>query len=42
MTLFTDVTFAQVCMSLIAVGVIERLVLRFAPHDLLEPMGFAQ
>jgi hypothetical protein len=29
-------------MSLIAVGVIERLVLRFAPHDLLETMGFAQ
>jgi len=42
MTLFTDITFAQVCMSLIAVGVIERLVLRLAPQDLLESMGFAQ
>lgn len=42
MTLFTDVTFAQVCMSLIAVGVIERAMLRFAPHDVLETLGYAQ
>ena len=33
---------ARLAYLVIAVGVIERLVLRFAPQDLLETMGFAQ
>lgn len=39
MTLFTDITFLQVCCALIAVGVIERLMYRFLPDTMVGPGG---
>jgi len=41
MTLFTDVTFAQVCLAALTVGAIEHVVVRFAPDALLRQIGYA-
>ncbi len=41
MTLFTDVTFAQVCLAAITVGAIEHLVVRFAPDAMLRQFGYS-
>jgi hypothetical protein len=40
MSLFTDVTFLQVCAALIAVGVIERALLKFGPDAMVGPEGW--
>ena len=40
MTLFTDVTFAQVCLAALTVGAIEHLVVEFAPNTLLRQFGY--
>ncbi len=42
MTLFTDVTFAQVCLAALTVGVIEHLIARFASQDVLRQIGLIQ
>ena len=42
MTLFTDITFAQVCLAALTVGAIEHVLARFAPEDLLRQIGLAQ
>tara|TARA_R110002124_G_scaffold154265_2_gene321256 strand:- start:11 stop:139 length:129 start_codon:yes stop_codon:yes gene_type:complete len=41
MTLFTEITFAQVCLAAIAVGALEHVVVRFAPHAVLRQIGYA-
>jgi len=40
MTLFTDITFAQVCLAALTVGVIEHVVVRFAPDTILRQIGY--
>ncbi|MDG1862078.1 MAG: hypothetical protein P8J02_02490 [Yoonia sp.] len=40
MTLFTDITFAQICLAALTVGVIEHVVVRFAPDAILRHMGY--
>ncbi|WP_458791009.1 hypothetical protein [Yoonia sp. MH D7] len=42
MTLFTDITFAQVCLSALTVGAIEHLIARFASDDMLRQIGLTQ
>ncbi|WP_377507244.1 hypothetical protein [Octadecabacter sp. R77987] len=39
MTLFQDVTFFQVTLSLLAVGVLEQLA-QFLPKDIVGPNGW--
>lgn len=41
MTLFTDITFAQVCLAALTVGAIEHVVVRFAPEAVLRQFGYA-
>lgn len=36
---FSDVTFTEVCMSLLVVGLIERIVVRL-PEDMVGPGGW--
>ncbi len=40
MTLFTDITFAQVCLAALTVGIIEHVVVRFAPDTILRQIGY--
>ncbi len=42
MTLFTDVTFAQVCLAALTVGAVEHLIARFASEDVLRHIGLAR
>ena len=39
MTLFTDITFAQVCLAVIAVAVAERTIMPYLPQTLVGPNG---
>jgi hypothetical protein len=40
MTLFTDVTFLQVCLAVLSVAVAERLFLTYLPEDMVGPDGW--
>tara|TARA_R110002051_G_scaffold264959_1_gene324858 strand:- start:99 stop:227 length:129 start_codon:yes stop_codon:yes gene_type:complete len=40
MTVFTEITFAQVCLAAITVGAIEHAMVRFAPTGLLRQLGY--
>ena len=40
MSLFTDITFFQVCMALVTVGMAERALLAFAPIEMVGPKGW--
>ncbi|MFQ1700051.1 hypothetical protein ACJ5NV_05595 [Loktanella agnita] len=40
MLLITDVTFFQVCMALLAVGLTERVLLAFAPVEMVGRNGW--
>lgn len=42
MTLFTDITFVQVCLAALTVGAIEHLLARFASADFLRQLGVSQ
>ena len=39
MTLLTDVTFMNLCLALVAVGIVERLV-AYLPEDMVGPEGW--
>lgn len=40
MALFTDVTFLEVCMALLTVGIAERALLAYAPIEMVGPNGW--
>ncbi|PUB18800.1 hypothetical protein [Yoonia sediminilitoris] len=40
MTLFTDITFFEVCMALLTVGLAERALLAYAPIEMVGPNGW--
>ena len=40
MSLFADVTFYEVCMALLTVGLIERALLAYAPIEMVGPKGW--
>ena len=40
MPLFVDVTFFEVCMALLTVGVAERALLAYAPIEMVGPNGW--
>ncbi|WP_373635603.1 hypothetical protein [Yoonia sp. SS1-5] len=40
MSLFADITFVEVCMALLTVGVAERALLAFAPIEMVGPDGW--
>ncbi len=40
MTLFADITFMDLALSLIALGTIERFVLPILPEDVVGPDGW--
>ncbi|MBE0412637.1 hypothetical protein [Yoonia sp.] len=40
MTLFASITFFQVCMALLTVGVAERALLAFGPIGMVGPKGW--
>lgn len=42
MTLFTDITFAQVCLAALTVSSIEQIIARFASENVLRNLGLAQ
>jgi len=39
MTLFADISFAQVCLALITIAVAERAILPLLPETLVGPNG---
>ncbi len=40
MALFTEITFLEVSMALLTLGLIERALLRFAPDEMVGPDGW--
>ena len=40
MTIFASVTFYQVCMALLMVGLTERVLLAYAPVEMVGPNGW--
>lgn len=39
MSFFADITFMQICLSLVTVAVAERLIVRYLPETLVGPEG---
>jgi hypothetical protein len=40
MSIFTDITFFEVCMALVTVGMAERALLAYAPIKMVGPNGW--
>lgn len=40
MTFFADITFLEVCGTLLTIGLAERLLLAYAPEDMVGPNGW--
>ena len=40
MTMFADITFLEVAMTLMALGAVERFVLPILPEDVVGPEGW--
>ncbi len=40
MSVFADITFFEVCMTLLTVGLIERALLAYAPLEMVGPNGW--
>ncbi len=40
MALFADITFLEVCMALLTVGLAERALLAYAPIEMVGPEGW--
>lgn len=40
MTLFTDITPIQIALALVGVGIVEELLCRFAPANMVGPKGW--
>ncbi|MFG5383321.1 MULTISPECIES: hypothetical protein [unclassified Yoonia] len=40
MSIFADITFFEVCMALLTVGVAERALLAYAPIEMVGPQGW--
>ncbi len=40
MSLLADVTFIEVALSLVTVGVIERMAVQYLPEDVVGPNGW--
>ena len=40
MSMFTDITFFEVCMALVTVAVTERALLAYAPIEMVGPNGW--
>lgn len=40
MSIFADITFFEVCMALLTVGIAERALLAYAPIEMVGPQGW--